>query len=112
MQVSTLQHGPRPAYDSTVQFVVPMSATFLRYLAATVLRVELNQLVGYAWREVGRAHLPLAQVREDLRLETMGAAPRRRTLQVQGPGGANLGSLTVRPLGPSASVRRGGHCGA
>jgi hypothetical protein len=75
-----------------------MDATFLRYMAATVLRLELNQVVGYNWSEIGRAHLQLAEVKEDLRLETAGAMPRRRNLKVIGPGGTNLGTLTVLPI--------------
>ena len=44
VQVSTLQTGPRPNYNSTIQYVVPMDAPFLRYLSATSLRLELNQV--------------------------------------------------------------------
>jgi hypothetical protein len=104
VQVSTLQMGPRPNYNSHIQFIVPMDATFLRYLSATVLRLELNQVIGFNWSEIGRAQLQLAEVKEDLRLETFGARPRRRNLNVVGSAGVPLGTVTVRCLNHSTLI--------
>lgn len=97
LQVTTLQKGPRPNYNSIIQFIVPMDAAFLRYFTATPLRLEVNQVTGgFAWAEVGRALLDLKTVSDDLRGETLGGRPRRRSLQVHGCAGAQLGSVTVR----------------
>ena len=95
VQVTTLQMGPRPNYNSIIQFIVPMDATFLRYMCSTQLRLELNQVTGFSWSEVGRAQLDLSEVTEDLRLETAGGRPRRRNLKVVGSAGTALGSVTV-----------------
>ena len=82
-----------------------MSASFVRYLTSATLRLELNQVVGLQWSEVGRAQLALADVKEDLRLEVLGARPRTRQLEVIGSSGragnggeegAVIGSVKVR----------------
>lgn len=96
MQVSTRQFGPRPAYISTLQFIVPMDPCFFRYLSSTFLALEVNQVYGFDWAEIGRASLPLPELKREMRLDTRGVRPRQRNLRVSGPGGSELGTLTVR----------------
>jgi hypothetical protein len=73
-----------------------MDASFFRYLSATVLPLEVNQVYGFDWAEIGRASLSLPEAKAEMRLDTLGARPRRRNLRVSGPGGTDLGTITVR----------------
>jgi hypothetical protein len=56
----------------------------------------VNQVYGFDWAEIGRAALSLAEARAEMRLDALGGRPRRRNLRVSGPGGTDLGTITVR----------------
>eukprot|EP00892_Ulva_mutabilis_P010113 jgi/Ulvmu1/7474/UM037_0017.1 len=94
-QVSTQQLGPNPKYSSTVQFVVPMSEAFFRYMATSTLKLELNQLLSADWAQIGRATLQLSEV---LQACQQGSAPDQhvRNLRIHGPGGTSLGTVRVQ----------------
>lgn len=94
MQVSTQQLGPNPKYNSTVQFVVPMSEAFFRYMAVSTLKLELNQLLPADWAQIGRATLRLSEVLQACQKHD-GTEQHIRNLSIHGPGGATLGTVRV-----------------
>ena len=103
-QVSTRQIGRQPKYDTTIQFIVPMDFTFLKYFATSALQLELNQAHGFEFTEIGRSQLQLATVRQDL--ETTPNVPVRRSLKIHGAADRLIGEVTVRnPSRNMASVK-------
>lgn len=94
MQVSTQQLGPNPKYSSTVQFVVPTTEAFFRYMAVSTLKLELNQLLPADWAQIGRATLRLSEVLQACQKDD-GTGQHIRNLIIHGPGGATLGTVRV-----------------
>jgi hypothetical protein len=73
-QSTSVAGGTRPAYDTTLQYVVEADRFFLEHLATGALSMELCEARGMDYAVLGSARLPLKLLLEDLRLGTGAAA--------------------------------------